>query len=307
MTTVPRDIVSRLAREARCDRWGVSDDRFGRALAASADKGLAEDARANSRAVARYLGALRLEDLALACACADGHDAAWEHFVRELRPALYRAADAIEPQGGARDLADALYAELFGMTERGGERASLFRYYHGRSSLATWLRAVLAQRHVDRVRERRRTSPLPEEESAGALPAPPVDVDSHRERDVSAVSRAFERAVTGLSASDRIRLGCYYAQGLTLSQTAKLFGEHEATASRHLTRIRREIRAAMERHLRSEGLSDAAIARGLRSAAEDPGTIDLAVILGRALPPSDESPGDRKKTVPDRSPQEKTL
>ena len=85
------------------------------------------------------------------------------------RPLLYRAADALDPGGGARDLADSLYADLFGIGDHAGERQSLFRYFHGRSSLTTWLRAVLAQRHVDRLRTHRRLDALPEEESAGAL------------------------------------------------------------------------------------------------------------------------------------------
>ena len=71
----------------------------------------------------------------------------------EYRPLLYRAADALDPHGGARDLADALYADLYGLPDAQGERQSLFRYYQGRSSLATWLRAVLSQRYVDRLRE----------------------------------------------------------------------------------------------------------------------------------------------------------
>ena len=110
-------------------------ERFAEALERSAERG------AN-------LDKLHLEDLALACGCAVGDEGAWEHFIREQRPTLYRAADALDPGGGARELADSIYGELF-------ER-SLFRYFHGRSSLATWLRAVLAQRHVDRLRAGRR-------------------------------------------------------------------------------------------------------------------------------------------------------
>ena len=52
-----------------------------------------------------------------------------------------------------------------------------FRYFHGRSSLSTWLRAVLSQRHVDRLRSARRQDPLPEDEAPGAIPAPSNDVD----------------------------------------------------------------------------------------------------------------------------------
>ena len=102
-------------------------------------------------------------DLELARLCAEGNEHAWERFVREYRPLLYRAADALDTTQGARDIADSLYAELYGLDTRTGTRQSLFRYYQGRSSLATWLRAVLAQRYVDRLRAQRRLEPLPEE------------------------------------------------------------------------------------------------------------------------------------------------
>src|SRR6516164_8346041 len=106
------------------------------------------------------------EDLELARLCAEGDERAWERFVREYRPILYRAADALDSTQGAREIADSLYAELYGIKTAAGERQSLFRYYQGRSSLATWLRAVLAQRYVDLVRVQRRLESLPDEENA---------------------------------------------------------------------------------------------------------------------------------------------
>src|SRR6266508_834175 len=87
-------------------------------------------------------------DVELARRCAAGDEQAWERFVLEYRPILYRAADALDPSGGARDLADALYADLYSK--------SLFRYFQGRISLATRLRAVLSQRYVDRIQANRR-------------------------------------------------------------------------------------------------------------------------------------------------------
>src|SRR5206468_3028178 len=119
-------------------------------------------------------GSRYADDLVLASACAAGDDVAWERFIREYRPVLYRAADALDSTGRAREIADALYADLYGLKERGGERQSLFRYYHGRSSLATWLRAVLAQRYVDRVRADRRVEPLPDDAEI-ASPAKPSE------------------------------------------------------------------------------------------------------------------------------------
>jgi len=165
-------LVDRLYVGGNAERWHVSRERFAEALETSAQRALGPH-RA-SRSLEQYLTSLHLEDLALACACADGDEGAWDHFVLQHRPLLYRAADALDPGGGARDLADSLYGELFGLRERSGERQSLFRYFHGRSSLITWLRAVLAQRHVDRLRSHRREEALPQEDSPGAAVAPPV-------------------------------------------------------------------------------------------------------------------------------------
>ncbi len=116
--------------------------------------------------------------------------------MREQRQVLYRAADAIDPTGGARDLADALYADLYGLPKGEGERKSLFRYFHGRSSLSTWLRAVLAQRHVDRLRSTRRLDRLPDEESPAALAAPAGGAgDPARDRHVALIRDALAAAI----------------------------------------------------------------------------------------------------------------
>lgn len=244
----------------------------------------------SSRELRRHLGSLHLEDLALACACEAGDDAAWEQFIREFRPLLYRAADAIDSTGGSRELADALYADLYGTRERDGERQSLFRYFHGRSSLATWLRAVLAQRHVDGIRARRRFEPLPADDGpqAGRITAVASDPDPERARCLDLVTRALAVAIAALSARDRLRLASYYSQQLTLAQTGRLLGEHEATVSRQLGRTRAVIRRAIEDHLRAEDLTPDQIGRCFACVADDPGPMDLSRLL-------------RKDSAPDRS------
>jgi RNA polymerase sigma-70 factor, ECF subfamily len=279
---IPADLVERLYRQAQAGRWSVTLPQFAAALQTSADRAAA-DLKAGTKgfALERYLKSLHLEDLALACACAAGDDAAWEHFVREYRPSLYRAADALDPSGRARELADSLYADLYGTTERDGERRSLFRYFHGRSSLPTWLRAVLAQRHVDAIRARRHLDPLPEDDEPRAMASsspPPADPD--RTRYLALLHRGLKLTISALAARDRLRLACYYTQQLTLAQTGRVLSEHEATASRQLARTRREIRQAVERHLRSDaGLDADQIARCFEYALEDPGPMDLNDIV----------------------------
>jgi RNA polymerase sigma-70 factor, ECF subfamily len=300
-------LVDRLYRRANGERWRVSADRFTRALEASAERMFA-GRHVDARELERYLSSLHLEDLSLACACAAGDDQAWEHFVLEQRPHLYRAADALDSGGGARDLADSLYADLFGLGNREGVRQSLFRYFHGRSSLTTWLRAVLAQRHVDRLRANRRLDALPDEDASDALAVPPRAIEPERERDLTVIQRALAHAVGSLAPRDRLRLACYYAQSMTLAQTGRMLGEHEATASRQLARTRGAIRTAVEKHLKAEaGLTEAEIAECFASVTADAGPLDVRDMLGivsseAAVVSSDASVrSGRKKSAADRS------
>jgi RNA polymerase sigma factor (sigma-70 family) len=219
-------------------------------------------------------------DLELARLCAEGDEHAWERFVREYRPLLYRAADALDPTQGAREIADSLYAELYGVKTTAGERQSLFRYYQGRSSLATWLRAVLAQRYVDRVRVQRRVEPLPDEDQVPGRAGSRDEPDPHRARYIALVRRALGRAVAAMTSRDRLRLSCYYVQELTLAETGRVMNESEATSSRRLARSRLAIRRDVERQLRAEsGLSDDQIAVCFASVADDPGPLDLKQVI----------------------------
>ncbi len=283
MKPIERELVERLYRGARAERWSVSPDEWAAALQTSADKAAPADPE-------RYLRGLHLEDLALACACAAGDERAWDHFMREHRPTLYRAADAIDRSGGARELADAIYADLYGLRERDGERQSLFRYYHGRSSLSTWLRAVLAQRHVDSLRAGRRLEPLPEDGAADAPASATTAVsDPDRLRYRALIQRALKVAVSRLNDRDRLRLACYYTQELTLAATGRILREHEATVSRQLAKTRQALRREVERHLRDQdGLDAAQIDRCFAYVVEDPGPLDLGGML-------------RKNSVGDRS------
>ena len=290
--------VERLYLKARAERWRVPVERFAEALERGAERG------AN-------LDTLHLEDLALACGCAAGNEEAWEQFIREQRPTLYRAADALDPAGGARELADGIYGELF-------ER-SLFRYFHGRSSLATWLRAVLAQRHVDRVRAGRRLEPLAENESSASLgadlnvdPYSAIEGGHEQDRCRELIRDALTRAVSELPARDRLRLACYYAQELTLAETGRLLGEHEASCSRHLARTRKTLRGEIERQLREQhALSAGQIADCFAASSQDAGELDLRQLLriepaSTAIEPDSAKRGarsreDRKESPDDRS------
>ena len=280
-------VAAKLLRNSGAERWGLSLDAFRAVLDASVTHAFAGRTPTDAD-VDRYLASLHLADLALAAACAAGLEPAWDHFVLTHRPALYRAADAIDPSGGARDLADALYADLYGLRERDGVRQSLFRYFHGRSKLATWLAAVLSQRQVDRLRSGRRLEPLPDDEtrerSEPILRDRAAAPDPERPRFVEIMRRVLTAAIAALAPRDRLRLACYYAQDMTLAAIGRMLGEHEGTVSRNLTRTRATIRADLEARLRQEGLDEPAIAECIRSVMDDAGTLDVAELIGSGPP-----------------------
>src|SRR5437867_11839950 len=208
-----------LYAQSQAGRWEISRERFAAVLERSTKKALSAGT-VTPQKLQEYLGALHLEDLALTTACADGNEAAWEHFFATYRAYLRSAAAAIlrcsAGSAEACDLADSLFSELYGLADGKGSERSLFRYFHGRSTLKTWLRAVLAQRHIDTIRGSRRFEDLAEDETAdGGLRTqhhPPVHPgDPHRERYVAFFTRALQTALNHLAPQEKDRLRLYYA------------------------------------------------------------------------------------------------
>ena len=245
--------------------WNLTRDEFQGALERSAASRFGSAQPLKENAIRTYLETLNVRDLALARACSAGNNVAWDFFMAQYRPELYRAARAIvgNAAGGesaARDLADSLCADLYGLREREGQRQSLFDYFHGRSKLSTWLHAILARRYVDEIRRTRRTEPLEDDageplaEIAGLASASTANVlpDPERASYIAILQAALTAALSALDPRDRLRLAYYYMDDRTLAEIGRLLGEHEATASRKLERTRRDIRRSVESALRRD-------------------------------------------------------
>ena len=271
-------LLASLYAKSHAAAWKVSREHFESALERSVSKRFAQGGLTEER-LEEYLETLYVEDLALACGCMRGTEEAWEYFVRQYQGYLRAAAGAITKTSragaNAQELADSLFAELFGLVDgQRGER-SLFRYFHGRSSLKTWLRTVLAQRHVDCIRERRRWKAYEGDDGEEKIVlsrermAQPA-LDPHRERYVTRFLVALETSLAGLARTDFERLELYYARQLTLAEIGKRRGEHESSVSRNLERIRRELRESIETLLQAPPpLSQPEIQLCFQYAAED--------------------------------------
>lgn len=255
--------------------------------------GLSAGVAPNAANIASYLRSLHLSDLALAHACGLGRELAWECFFSLHRAALTQAAIAITGSATlGHDLAESLYSQLFGLTEREGQRRSPLDSYSGRGSLLGWLRTTLAQRHVDHYRQTYREAPLGTHDVlASEAPASPAQETTLK------LEIAIKNTLRSLAEEDRFLLSAYFLDQRTLHHIAGLMRVHEATVSRKLKRLTGEIRKLLLKSLQAAGLS--------RRAAEEALGIDprdLSVNLRKLLQYPSSQPFFDKTAPPGQAP-----
>jgi RNA polymerase sigma-70 factor (ECF subfamily) len=270
-----RGLDSALADELwrGCDaaRWGLTREEFQQILVDAGTEqhfglaGAASATPATAKQQAAFFRGLCVADLALARACARGNERAWEHFIAVYRQPLTRAAIAITgSETLGRDLADQLYAELYGLNERDGQRRCPLLSYRGRGSLMGWLRTILAQRHVDHYRRTRREEPIEEFDAPAPDPLPQTQA-----RELSLLEQAIAQAVSGRDAEERYLLAAYYLDEQTLLEIAHVLGVHEATVSRRLHRATDQIRKQILKNLERHGMSRRAAQEAMGADARD--------------------------------------
>jgi RNA polymerase sigma-70 factor (ECF subfamily) len=228
----------RLLSDADSSALGLDRETFTRALWRSLEKSGAKEDQQDT-----YIRGLRLADLALAAACAAGSEKAWETLLQTMRGPLRAAGRAMAGDRG-EELADVLFGELYAARER------KLGSYAGRSSLGGWLRAVLHQTWIDRLRSEKRL--VQPDEDAPEPVAPPVPDSVEQSQNAGIASGALERALGMLPPRQKLLLDFYYFHNLTLREAAALVGVHEATASRDLDRARAALKSQMTQILRRE-------------------------------------------------------
>jgi len=251
-----RDTIDRLYSISNAPAWRVSRSIFATALLKSFERRFGADAVAvNRKDAVCFLDSIHAADLALAIGCRDGDADAWRHLVSTYRAPVDAFARAVLGNSSrASEIADSLWADLYGLRSSDGDRRSPLEHYGGRSSLLSWMRVVVTRLEADRWRATRRMEPLDDDrERNSSLTVNGTDSpDPYRAELLEALERSISAALNQLSPDDRLRLSYYYVQDLTLAQTAGLLGEHESSASRNLARARTAIRDCVTRTLRRE-------------------------------------------------------
>ncbi len=217
---------------------------------------------------ADFCAALRLEELALARACAAGNEQAWQDFISRYRSKLRNIALHITRDGAhAAELADSLFADLYGVNTRDGVRHSKLTFYTARGSLEGWLRTVMAQEFINRYRKKKRDVSLDEQEEEGTqFVAPnPTPSSASDER----LEAATDEALGELSAEDRYILAAYHLDGRTLAEVARVLGLHESSISRRLDRVTTTLRKRILACLRDRGMSHAQAKEALETDVRD--------------------------------------
>ena len=279
-------LLKELWRESGAAVYGLEQQEFNRILESvgtAQNYGLEPGTAASRRQQAGFFRGLRLADLTLARACASGHEGAWEHFIAVYRQPLFRAAIAITgSETLGRELADQLYAELYGLSARDGVRRSPLDSYKGKGSLMGWLRTTLAQRHVDHHRRTRRELPL-DNLAEGHEPPAADPKPGKLPAELLLLAKAVVETLEKIETVERFLLAAYYIDGRTLLEIAPVLHVHEATVSRKLHRLVDGIRKQIVKNLLGYGLNKRAVQEMLGA---DPRDLDLNLkkILQISLP-----------------------
>ena len=280
---LPPEVQDELWRRSGAAEFGIGVTEFASILehiAAKYLQNLATDDGRSADSVAEFCRTLRLQDLALARACAAGSEPAWNAFLIRYRESLRRSALAIvREETAARELADSVYAGLYGLEGPDGGRGSKLAYYDGRGSLEGWLRSVLAHQFTDRLRRERRLVSLEEQVEEGHdFRAPEADAAPVPDQRLEA---ATDEALAAISAEERLLLASYYLDGRTLAEIGALLGVHESTVSRRLDRTARVVTKNIIKGLQRRGLSREQAREALEVDVRDL-TIDVRRHLGGA-------------------------
>lgn len=223
------------------------------------------------RPLREYVRRLSLDDLYLATACSLGDEKAWEELTRRHLGFIRDFARRFLGEPGATDVADQVVADLW-------QRSKIGRY-EGRSTLRTWLGAVVAHAALNAGKASRRTTSLDDDERLGERATEPLSAEPGANEARSLLARLVAEAIDGLPESEKLLLRLYYEQELTLDQMAVALRASKAALSRRLARTRSGLRAAIELLARREaGASADALRAGIDLGRLE---LDLSALVGR--------------------------
>jgi RNA polymerase sigma-70 factor (ECF subfamily) len=244
--------MAELYVKSQAHLFGFSEEQFAAILEEIASKNIPGASKFQCE---EFFARLHVDDLVLARGCAAANEHAWELFMLRFREKLYDTARQITREDSAgRELADSVYADLYGTQMREGKRVSKLASYSGRGSLDGWLRTVLSQEYVNVYRKQRRLVSLDEERDEGVQFRAPTE-DMAAPRPDPRLHPAVDEALRSLGSEDRFILASYFLDERTLAQIARALSVHESTISRKVEKLTKSVRKHIFKSLTRLGMT----------------------------------------------------
>lgn len=234
----PQDVaLNSLAQQAYCAAFArhgdldLETERYTTHLLSVTKKHLSASLSEGTALV--FINKLHTDDLYLSVACGKPTDVAWERFIGLYQAFIGKVARAVSSTDeAAHAIANRINGHIF---LPDGSGCSRIASYEGRSSLATWLSAIINNLAVE---EQSRCNRL--EQLEGSLEilgyAVPHGIDAYLRavKYGSVVSDSLAVASETLSKQERLILALRYEDGLQGYEIARILGVHPSTITRRL-------------------------------------------------------------------------
>ena len=202
--------------------------------------------------VVKTLENLHHADLYLACACANGDEAAFRLFTAAYDSVIERAAKRVEAQGVDADETRQLLINHLLLPR--GERPPAIALYSGQGALFSYLK-VAALHKALKLLEKFKKVPITDDLEDAFMVA-----DSSDDPEIAVLKRtyktefkkAFQGAMADLSSEERNILRYHYLKGLNTRQIAPLCGVDQSTVVRMLARIRGSLLSSTRERLMAD-------------------------------------------------------
>jgi RNA polymerase sigma-70 factor (ECF subfamily) len=193
------------------------------------------------------LKAIAVEDLYLACACAQGGAGAAEAFERQFGRVIRRAVGRVLPGASDRDEAEQLTRRA--LLVGGPDAPPKIAQYLGRGALEKWVSVSAIRVAVSLGRSERTERRLRERAAAEVAGAGNPELSIIKGELRGEIEVAFEEALGRLDDRERLILRLYLVSGMTMADIGKSLGTSQQAVSRALARARKRVLADVRRQL----------------------------------------------------------
>jgi len=194
---------------------------------------------------ARNVDLAVLDDMQLVQVARQRNGAAFRVIMQRNNQRLYRIARAVlHDDSEAEDVVQEAYVRAFaGLAD-----------FRGESSLSTWLSRIVLNEALGRLRRRRPTVDVtsienhqPAQDKVIPFPLTSTQPDPERTMAQRQIQVLLERAIDNLPDDFRTVLVARVVEGMSVEETADLFGLRAETVKTRLHRARRLLREALEK------------------------------------------------------------